>query len=240
MARFTTILAGITLLFTSTLAAPAPTSNNNVDILKRVNAAIRAAQPTTQPPQSSLGAPDGTLQYVVLGLGTQNYTCKTSDSSSAPASNGAKATLYDVTSGVVAASAAKNNAVIQQGTCRADKDNSLAGQLSVIGVHYFDAGLVPTFDLNTKGLLLRGGNKVIATSPVNTNPCNDSTALPAVPWIKLSDVGGSTGLTSVYRVMTAGGGAPPTCDGQTTDPQGFTLPYAALYYLYGPGPAPAA
>ncbi|KAJ8105893.1 hypothetical protein OPT61_g9903 [Boeremia exigua] len=41
-------------------------------------------------PKSTLPAPDGLkLKYVVLGIGTQNYTCLTGDSNAAPGTTGA-------------------------------------------------------------------------------------------------------------------------------------------------------
>jgi hypothetical protein len=41
-------------------------------------------------PKSNLPAPDGLqLKYVVLGVGTQNYTCLTDDENAAPGTTGA-------------------------------------------------------------------------------------------------------------------------------------------------------
>ena len=41
-------------------------------------------------PQSALPAPDGQqLKYVLLGIGTQNYTCATSDDTTVPGTTGA-------------------------------------------------------------------------------------------------------------------------------------------------------
>lgn len=41
-------------------------------------------------PKSALPAPDGLqLKYVVLGIGTQNYTCATGDENAAPGTTGA-------------------------------------------------------------------------------------------------------------------------------------------------------
>lgn len=41
-------------------------------------------------PKSALPAPDGLqLRYVLLGLGTQNYTCLTGDENAAPSTTGA-------------------------------------------------------------------------------------------------------------------------------------------------------
>ena len=42
-------------------------------------------------PKSALPAPDGLqLKYVLLGIGTQNYTCATGDENAAPGTTGAK------------------------------------------------------------------------------------------------------------------------------------------------------
>jgi hypothetical protein len=43
----------------------------------------------TMMPESDLPAPDGQLKYVVLGVGTQNYTCTTGDPNAAPGTTGA-------------------------------------------------------------------------------------------------------------------------------------------------------
>ena len=40
-------------------------------------------------PASSLAAPIGELKYVVLGLGTQNYTCASTNQEDAPGTTGA-------------------------------------------------------------------------------------------------------------------------------------------------------
>jgi hypothetical protein len=40
-------------------------------------------------PQSSLPAPTGRLKYVVLGVGTQNYTCTSDDVNDTPGTTGA-------------------------------------------------------------------------------------------------------------------------------------------------------
>ena len=60
-------------------------------------------------------------------------------------------------------------------------------------------------------------------------PAPGGDAKPGVDWLKLADKGGSTGVNQVYRVNTAGGKPPKTCDGQGSD---ITSPYAALYWFY--------
>ena len=49
----------------------------------------------------------------------------------------------------------------------------------------------------------------------------------SVLWLKLDGTDGD--YKSVYRLNTAGGVAPKTCDGITGD---FTVPYAAEYWFW--------
>lgn len=51
--------------------------------------------------------------------------------------------------------------------------------------------------------------------------------LGSVPWLKLNGVQGR--YKEVYRVDTAGGVAPKTCEGLSAT---FEVQYAALYYMY--------
>ncbi|EWY79328.1 hypothetical protein FOYG_17506 [Fusarium oxysporum NRRL 32931] len=50
----------------------------------------------------------------------------------------------------------------------------------------------------------------------------------AVDWLYLGDIGGSQGVSFVYRVLTAGG-ASHGCEVQGTD----STSYTTLYWLYG-------
>lgn len=84
--RFTlsTAVSALLLLATSANALPyrpakqAYTPASNLDKLAKLM------------PQSALPAPEGLeLKYVLLGLGTQNYTCTTGDENAAPGTTGA-------------------------------------------------------------------------------------------------------------------------------------------------------
>ncbi|KAL9054863.1 MAG: hypothetical protein Q9162_003895 [Coniocarpon cinnabarinum] len=235
MARFFSLLASFILFFMTVSARPIPDLGS--DIMRRLAAIIRGAQANTVPPVSTLPAPDSTLalKYIAMGLGTQNYTCATSDESSSPKAVGARANLYDATSIMVAAGNSRlgtDNTIMSSGTCAADSNNS-AGDLSLIGEHYFDSDSVPTFDLATEKMLLKS-QKMNAT-PAPEHACMGRDKSPAVPWLMLQadNTGRSVGLSQVFRVETAGGNA-TTCVGMPAGPQGFQLDYAALYYLYGP------
>ena len=52
----------------------------------------------------------------------------------------------------------------------------------------------------------------------------------AVDWLELQAKNGSTGLSEAYRVFTAGGKAPPTCEGQAAT---IEMQYSAEYWFYG-------
>lgn len=58
----------------------------------------------------------------------------------------------------------------------------------------------------------------------------------AVDWLQLADNGRglSKGITNVYRVVTAGGGAQAcSVSGATETGEVFSVPYAAQYWFYG-------
>lgn len=177
-----------------------------------------------------------TLKYIGLGLGTQNYSCATSDSSSMPVAIGALATLYDATA-LIAALPASSNAVTQT-TCQADTHSNALSMLPRFGEHYFNASGVPSFDLfgahdaqyPTGGLFLSA--RKTGVSPAPATACKGTDGAAAVPWLTLVDDGSSRtrGLKEVYRVETAGGSAPATCEGMEAL---VTRDYSAEYWFYG-------
>ena len=90
----------------------------------------------------------------------------------------------------------------------------------MLGEHYFDATHVPTFDLSPQIGFLKAKKAGDIAAPVEG----------AVDWLKLDAVEGSKGLGEVYRVETAGGKAPGTCEGLVGVVE---VPYAAQYWFYG-------
>lgn len=79
---FTTISA-IALFTTSASALPwgkLPTTYTPAGDLSRLAKLM---------PTSALPAPDGELKYVVLGIGSQNYTCTSGNPDAAPGTTGA-------------------------------------------------------------------------------------------------------------------------------------------------------
>jgi hypothetical protein len=81
--RFTlsAVVSALAILASSVNAMPTKqtyTPANNLDNLAKLM------------PKSALPAPEGLqLKYVVLGIGTQNYTCATGDENAAPGTTGA-------------------------------------------------------------------------------------------------------------------------------------------------------
>ncbi|KAK8058696.1 hypothetical protein PG994_009144 [Apiospora phragmitis] len=172
-------------------------------------------------PESALPPPSAGLylKHVAVGRGTQNYTCDTSNPSSAPVLFGALATLFNAS-----CIAASYPDVLQL------KMGPIDYVLS--GHHFFTDVTTPYFNLDTT-----------PGSQFGTIPCAklNQTAAPAdapkgqkgegaVAWLKLRSKDGATGdLQEVYRVGTAGGSSPATCEGM---PATFEVQYSAEYWFY--------
>ncbi|KAK8110921.1 uncharacterized protein PG998_007378 [Apiospora kogelbergensis] len=188
-------------------------------------------------PESALPPPSAGLylKHVAVGRGTQNYTCDTSNTSSAPVLFGAVATLFNA------------SCIASSSTCPARRLAALPGPAGgpgpaenkmgpidyvLSGHHFFTDVTTPFFTLDTT-----------PDSQYGTIPCAklNQTAAPAdapkgqqgesaVAWLKLRSKDGATGdLQEVYRVGTAGGSSPATCQGM---PASFEVQYSAEYWFY--------
>jgi hypothetical protein len=98
--------------------------------------------------------------------------------------------------------------------------------LAVSGYHYFTDLKTPFFDLGslgTAGCTKHSGVDAPPARPVGGgSPAGNG---KPVPWLKLTTVNGATGdLREVYRVETASGSPPATCQGQKAS---FEVQYAA-------------
>ncbi|KNG52856.1 malate dehydrogenase protein [Stemphylium lycopersici] len=197
-------------------------------------------------PQSPLAAPSGQLKYVVLGLGTQNYTCATGHESTVPRATGAVATLYDIGSrlnGNVIAAISKipflsGRALLLSQYPKALKAYlRLEGYDHVIGHHFFDGShgtSMPVFafdQLPWSPYPTAQVGKVDETNP----PASAYAGLQqegAVSWLYLTDTGLSVGgIDTVYRLETAGGKSPVSCKDRRGS---FEVKYAAQYWVFGP------
>ena len=105
-----------------------------------------------------------------------------------------------------------------------------ASHIKKDGVHYFDGTMSPTFDLGAAGL-----GTFVAKKNGNIGAPKNATQGPngAVDWLDLGpkDSTATGQISRVYRVDTASGMPPKTCEGQV---QSVNIDYAALYYFYGP------
>lgn len=98
------------------------------------------------------------------------------------------------------------------------------------GHHYFNDKLVPNFDMKTANA--NYGSVQAKPDPIKSSAPTGSSLGPngqgSVPWLKLNAVEGD--YKEVYRVHTAGGMAPKTCDGMAS---AFQVEYSAQYWFYG-------
>ena len=178
---------------------------------------------------------------IALGLGTQNYTCN--GTTGKYDSAGALARLFDATH-YLSKYPSQVETLPQmylekcnQDDCKLDPSSNNdwqtfacpdkvnhefnRSQLPILGEHFFANGTNPRFDLYNADLYLSAQKAKSVPAPVDT----------AVPWLYLIDAndGASEGLQSVYRVVTAGGVQPASCD---TPGAKIEVPYAAEYWFY--------
>ncbi|THV46636.1 hypothetical protein BGAL_0371g00100 [Botrytis galanthina] len=176
---------------------------------------------------SALPVPTGTLAYVALGRGIQNYTC--SAVGATPVALGAVASLYDATDYAKCASTAFNNlpGIAVYTNLPSTSSASFMG-LKPLGKHFFDASGTPTFDLSSVSKILYAAKTGDISPPINSIPGPANTG--AVDWLSLTAKSTyvSVGLTTVYRVETAGGNSINPCT--TTGVQ--SVQYAAQYWFY--------
>jgi hypothetical protein len=108
------------------------------------------------------------------------------------------------------------------------------GYQRVLGDHFFTEK-TPTFSLNkvpTKPIpvayVTKGG---FMDAPKMSCPGLNNEG--AVQWLQLIDDNARSqgGINTVYRLETAGGNKPKTCQGMKKT---FEVPYAAQYWVFGP------
>ncbi|KAF2008151.1 hypothetical protein P154DRAFT_479646 [Amniculicola lignicola CBS 123094] len=194
-----------------------------------------------QLPTSTLAVPgaDLVLKFVGLGVGTQNYTCLTGNATAVPETTGAVAKLYDIgtklntdpwaawkipTVSGLSLSMASNPRQL-------DSYLQTQGYQQVLGDHFFTL-TTPTFSLNKvkANPFPLGFMKKNADADAPKSACPGNNGLPAIKWLHLLDNGNSQGgVNTIYRVETAGGNKPATCQGQKKT---FEVAYAAQYWVY--------
>ncbi|KAL2008544.1 hypothetical protein VTN00DRAFT_6738 [Thermoascus crustaceus] len=216
-----------------------------LDGIRFENCTVTDAIPPLQDSNPQLPAPSQglKLKHVALGRGTQNYTCSSSDASTVPAAVGAVASLFDAS-----CLATKYPNVLHQlppalmqlpvdgviyaamslGRLLSSKDGGL-----VLGQHYFADPTTPFFDLRLCGYkdwaAAVKNASVSAPHPLQSSTTSKDEQSADVPWLKLESKDG-VGIKEVYRLVTAGGSPPATCEGQAPS---FDVDYAAEYWFYG-------
>lgn len=99
----------------------------------------------------------------------------------------------------------------------------------LVGHHEFTDKKVPFFKLKTDlvdyGFVQASADVVKSAAPKDAS--KGSNGLGSVPWLKLTGTDGD--YKEVYRIHTAGGVAPKTCDGVQGS---FTVEYSAQYWFY--------
>jgi hypothetical protein len=195
-------------------------------------------------PSSSLPAPESSkeLKYVVLGIGTQNYTCASSDALAIPAGNGAIATLYDIGTSLSKDPLAQWKIPTISGLALAltpypkqlDGYLKIQGYQKIMGEHFFNAVKTPVFSFSKVTPLPFPEAQVKRNASVDApaNACPGLKKEGAVQWLYLDDAGGSHGgINSVYRLETAGGSPPKNCSSLAPS---FSVHYVAQYWVWGP------
>jgi hypothetical protein len=179
---------------------------------------------------TELPSPTAALKFVTVGRGVQNYSC--SAAGAVPVQVGALATLYDFTSLAYISESTLNTVpptIVYTPISSANGSTLTVGSIGtfpIIGHHYFAADGTPTFDLSYVGDILFCTKIATVNAPSSANVGPDGTG--AVPWLMLTNKGGSVGLSQVYRVVTAGGKAPATC----SDTNPISVQYAAEYWFF--------
>ncbi|KAG8742677.1 hypothetical protein FRC10_001033 [Ceratobasidium sp. 414] len=189
---------------------------------------------------TGLSIPSGSLVYVALGMGTQNYTC---GSTGTFTSAGAVAKLFDISclanTGSLFANIqnmAFDAASTAKGAALVSKIESLIKSTPLaLGDHYFipnpavnGTGLSPEFDFRAG--VKKGdptGFAVVKKIANSASPAGTAN----VDWLALQNIGGTIGgslANNVMRLDTKSGQPPASCTPNST----IAVPYAAKYWFY--------
>lgn len=235
---FSTTLALAMAFAPAVLAVPTP-SQSLADLERRylspatirtledgvcdLSKAVMPIAPTPLPiPSSGL-----TLAHVAIGRGTQNYTCASSTSADIPKLQGANATLYNVTCYSVRAPSVLASIPAIALTQSIDLSQDVQ-KYTVSGHHQFTTAGVPLFLLQTAKTnygYVQAKSAANSTAPAGA-PAGEN-GLGSVAWLKLAAVEGD--YKEIYRLQTAGGVAPKTCEGQAAK---IFVQYAAEYWFW--------
>lgn len=184
-------------------------------------------------PGPSLGL---ALSHVSIGRGTQNYTCDLTNDTAVPVANGATASLYNVSciAAVHPTLLTMIPAIALNLPVPSSSSSSSPINMDLSGYHYFTDSTTPFFNLDTSSHSYGIGafKKVNGSdAPSSAIVGQDNSGYGAVPWLKLTEKEATSGqiLKEVFRVNTAGGQPPESCQGQSKN---IEVQYAAEYWVY--------
>jgi hypothetical protein len=127
------------------------------------------------------------------------------------------------------------NVVLNYDLSTVDTDTPLPPtNAELLGHHYFEGTTTAVFNLDTTsqdqfGIAISKKNASM-DAPAGSVSGQNNSGDGAVPWLYLNTIAGTVGnYTHVYRVNTAGGAAPSTCEGQSS---AFQVQYSAQYFFY--------
>ncbi|KAJ6116972.1 hypothetical protein N7512_006697 [Penicillium capsulatum] len=234
-------------------AAPAADSFNNAynfpqlgNLYSRISQLIPKGIPSTcdtskinlpsyKNASKELPPPDGLKpMYVGIGRGTQNYTCADSTSNSKPQAIGARASLFDAT--CLAADYPQIVEMVPGVIYNIPLLSLQGGIFRALGIdlmarHFFPEATTPEFNFDITPPKYKG---VMMTKKQDQMDAKGNAAkgkYGAVPWLYLTKTTGTVGkFESVYRVDTASGSPPDTCQGMAAS---FEIEYSANYYFFG-------
>ena len=206
-----------------------------------------APTPLPQPPANS------NLVHVAIGRGVQvrqstpfsltrltsqqNYTCDITNATAVPASIGAVANLYNAS--CIAANFPDILPLLSEFALQLPYPSPAPilspAQIPQSGVHYFLNASQPVFDLT---MLNPDPDLGVTHCKKTANSTAPSTSVigvngqgnGAVAWLQLKAQHGTGDVKEVYRLNTAGGSPPKTCQGM---PPSFSIQYAAEYFFWG-------
>lgn len=165
----------------------------------------------------------------------QNYTCANASASTTPVSIGALASLYNVS--CVAANypdilAMLPSLALQYPLPADPKSALMPSNIDLSGHHFFETTTIPIFNLDTTPAQQFGfmvAKKIAGSAAPSGTPLGGN-GQGSVAWLYLKAEDGSTNnLNSAYRLNTAGGSPPKTCESM---PATFTVQYAAEYWFW--------
>ncbi|KAI1451587.1 hypothetical protein F4805DRAFT_85631 [Annulohypoxylon moriforme] len=231
---------------------PAATNPDN-----STSAAATPTLPTTGSGTQLDGPGSATLKHILVGHGIQNYTCSAAGATASsvgalavvwditdlyPGSSSSSLSADDfnlLTSRVLRTTEIPLNMAADGSTGAVVASpfpdpvdlviEGITSAVKFMGHHFFDISGTPTFDLSgaDDGEYFKGKKDANISAPSDADKGVDP-ATGAVDWLRLSDKGTSTGVSLVYRVLTAGGDPEACTDvGQTQ-----SVPYTAQYWIY--------